>query len=153
AGTYPERKEHRTASFNGGVVTTSGSPVTDVTKLPASAYVDVAAHERERTSIFAREWMYAADSSQLASHGDYVAMTIAGFPIVVVNNSGSLRGFQNVCRHRGGPLVWEGEGACKTFVCRYHGWAYGLDGSLQAARDFGDEDLHIEEISLHRVRV
>src|SRR5205823_1672406 len=64
-----------------------------------------------------------------------------------------LRGFQNVCRHRGGPLVWEGAGSCKAFVCRYHGWAYGLDGRLQAARDFGDEDLRLDELSLHAARV
>jgi len=82
-----------------------------------------------------------------------VAITMAGFPVVIINDSGTLRGFQNVCRHRGGPLVWEGEGSCKAFVCRYHGWSYGLDGSLNAARDFGDEELRRDELSLHGVRV
>jgi choline monooxygenase len=35
--------------------------------------------------------------------------------------------------------VWDGEGSCgSSFVCRYHGWAYDLDGTLRSARDFGD---------------
>jgi choline monooxygenase len=121
--------------------------------LPASAYVDAAMLERERAAIFAREWTFAADAAQLADHGSYVAINVAGYPIVVVNDGGTLRAFQNVCRHRGGPLVWDGEGSCKGFVCRYHGWSYGLDGALQNARDFGDGDLRRDELSLHDVRV
>jgi choline monooxygenase len=123
------------------------------TMLSAASYVDAGAYERERARIFAREWTFVADEARLAAPGGYVASTIAGYPIVVINDAGTLRGFHNVCRHRGGPLVWEGEGSCKTLVCRYHGWSYGLDGSLQGARDFGDEELRRDELSLHAVRV
>lgn len=123
------------------------------TMLPASAYVDPVVYERERQAIFAREWAFAADTVQLSSPGSYVATTVAGYPIVVVNDAGTLRGFQNVCRHRGGPLVWDGGGSCKGFVCRYHGWSYGLDGALQTARDFGDDALPRDGLSLHDVRV
>ncbi len=123
------------------------------TMLPASAYVDAAVYERERAAIFAREWTFVADPAQIASTGDYIATMIAGYPIVVNNDAGVLRAFQNVCRHRGGPLVYDGAGSCKTFVCRYHGWSYGLDGCLQTARDFGDDELRRDELSLHDVRV
>ena len=121
--------------------------------LPASSYVEPAIYARERAAIFAREWTFVANASQLVASGSYVATVIAGYPIVVINDGGTLRAFHNICRHRGGPLVWDGEGNCKAFVCRYHGWAYGLDGGLQAARDFGDDDLRTEELSLHGVRV
>jgi choline monooxygenase len=30
-------------------------------------------------------------------------------------------------------------GHCQSLVCRYHGWAYGRDGSLLSARDFGGD--------------
>ena len=128
-------------------------PAATPTLLNAAAYVDPAVYAREREAIFAREWAFVADAGQLASAGDYVATTIAGYPIVVVNDGGTLRGFSNVCRHRGGPLVWDGEGACKGFVCRYHGWAYALDGTLQHARDFGDEALRTDDLSLAPIRV
>jgi phenylpropionate dioxygenase-like ring-hydroxylating dioxygenase large terminal subunit len=41
-----------------------------------------------------------------------------------------VRAFRNACRHRGTQLV-EGAGCEKAFVCRYHGWTYGLDGALR----------------------
>ena len=71
--------------------------------------------------------------------GAYLSVWVAGFPLVVVNDAGTLRAFQNVCRHRAGPLVDEASGTCGRFVCRYHGWAYALDGRLTSARDFGAE--------------
>lgn len=119
--------------------------------LPASAYTDPAMLERERRSIFAREWHFVAPASVLAEHGQYVAGDIAGMPYVVVNDGGALRGHVNVCKHRGGPLVDDAAGDCKGFVCRYHGWSYALDGALQHARDFG-ADVPAGELALTPVR-
>ncbi|HEY8173037.1 MAG TPA: Rieske 2Fe-2S domain-containing protein, partial [Dehalococcoidia bacterium] len=75
------------------------------TLLPASAYCDGAMYERERTAIFAREWTFVADTGLLAQPGTYLGVSVAGFPIAIVNDGGALRAHQNVCRHRGGPLV------------------------------------------------
>jgi choline monooxygenase len=121
--------------------------------LPASWYCDADAWTRERTAIFAREWLFVGPAAQLEASGHHVAVTVAGYPLVVVNDGGTLRGFHNVCRHRGGPLVWEGTGAGPTFVCRYHGWAYGHDGRLRSARDFGDPHLCTDDLALHPVQV
>jgi len=47
-----------------------------------------------------------------------------------------VRGFHNVCRHRGNKLLWDhspnstAQGVCRQFTCKYHGWRYGLDGTL-----------------------
>ena len=88
--------------------------------------------------MWAREWVVAAMTSQLPEPRRYVAATVAGWPILLVtDDDGTLRGFHNVCRHRAGPLAWDGAGSCSRIVCRYHGWAYGLDGALVSARDFG----------------
>lgn len=132
---------------------TQAPPRARTTLLPASSYVDAAFYLRERPAIFAREWTFAAIESQFTSNGDYVATVIAGYPIVVSNDGGTLRAFHNICRHRGGPLASDGAGNTKAFVCRYHGWSYGLDGCLLAARDFGDDDLPREDLSLHDIRV
>jgi choline monooxygenase len=119
---------------------------------PASAYVDPQRHQAERGAIFAREWMALGDGARLTQPGAYLATVVAGYPIVVVNDGGDLRGYHNVCRHRSGPLVWDGEGSCRSFVCRYHGWAYGLDGTLLSARDFGGQ-VPTEECSLRPISV
>ena len=120
--------------------------------LPATAYSDPVRHEAERRAVFAREWTAVGDTRQLADPGAYLALEVAGYPVVIVNDAGVLRGFHNVCRHRSGPLVWDGAGTCRSLVCRYHGWSYGLDGTLRSARDFGGE-LATEELALIDVAV
>ncbi len=123
-----------------------------VTTLPASCYFEPDVYERERDAVFGRAWLCVARASQLAEPGQYVATTIAGWPIlVVVGDDGERRAFHNVCRHRAGPLAWDGEGSAASLVCRYHGWNYDLCGQLKRARDFGE--LQPEGVRLSTVRV
>lgn len=107
--------------------------------LPAQLYSDSALYETERRGIFARTWQLLAHENQLPQPGDYLATTFAGYPIVTLRGEdGVIRAFHNVCRHRAGPLVKDGEGHCEgAIVCRYHAWRYALDGRLASARDFG----------------
>ena len=124
------------------------------TALPPAWNHDPAVLERERHAVFGREWQLVARSGQLQAPGDYVAVDVAGWPVIVlVGPEGELRAFHNVCRHRAGPLVWDGEGSCRSLVCRYHGWAYDLEGGLISARDFGDPTPDPTALSLHPVAV
>jgi choline monooxygenase len=121
--------------------------------LPSAWYGDPGVHERERRRIFGRSWLFFTFENRLQSPGDYVAADIAGWNIlVVVDDGGELRGHHNVCRHRAGPLVGPGTGRVPSLVCRYHGWAYGLDGALRSARDFGD-GLDCDAIALEPVQL
>jgi len=107
--------------------------------LPAGWYGDAEVHERERRAVFGNEWLFVGFRQAFQEPGDYLGTDIAGWNIVVVvDDEGALRAHHNVCRHRAGPLVAAGRGRVPSFVCRYHGWAYGLDGALRSARDFGD---------------
>ena len=55
-----------------------------------------------------------------------------------------VRAFHNICRHRGNKLVWndfpreETSGTARQFVCKYHGWRYGLDGACTFAQQEGE---------------
>ena len=70
-------------------------------------------------------------SAALPEQGSYLARMAAGNPIVVTRDSdGAVRAFMNACRHRG-MQVAEGSGCAKALSCPYHGWTYGLDGSLK----------------------
>ncbi len=85
----------------------------------------------EEMALFRRIPLLFCPSSALTHPGDYVARKSAGRPVVVLRDkTGKLRGFHNVCRHRGKQLL-QGEGCTKAIVCGYHGWAYQLDGTLQ----------------------
>ena len=106
--------------------------------LPAALYRDPSVYEQERRRVFARSWQLIGHEAQLAVPGQWLAVTIAGYPVIAVRGEDRIRAFHNVCRHRAGPLGPEGEGRCERhLVCRYHGWRYALDGRLASARDFG----------------
>jgi choline monooxygenase len=108
--------------------------------LPADWYRGAERFERERHGAFAASWLFVAHEAELARPGSYVARAVAGFPLLVARGAdGEVRGFHNVCPHRAGPLVADGEGTATAFVCRYHGWAFEQDGTLRSARDFGGE--------------
>lgn len=102
--------------------------------LPARWYTDPAFLEQERERIFRHTWQYAGLTEQVRRHGHFFTCVAGAVPIVVVRDQdGDLRGFVNVCRHRGSTLVLEERGCRKSIQCHYHAWTYGLDGSLRAA--------------------
>ena len=104
--------------------------VVDQFTLPISWYVDPRMLELEQELIFGRTWIWVGRVDQVATPGAYFTSEIADEPIVVVRGTdGILRAFSNVCRHRAGPVA-QGNGILKRFQCAYHGWTYGLDGSL-----------------------
>ena len=101
--------------------------------LPYDWYSDPAVLRLERERIFRRTWQYVARADQVAEPGSFCTSEAGGIPIVLVRGKDEhLRGFVNVCRHRG-SLVCEGEGKRETLQCPYHAWTYDLDGSLRAA--------------------
>jgi choline monooxygenase len=105
----------------------------DARTIPYDWYVDPAVLRLEQERIFARSWQYVARTTQVAEPGCFVATRAGHVPLAIVRGrDGVLRGFVNVCRHRG-SLVCEGEGRRESLQCPYHAWTYDLDGSLRAA--------------------
>jgi len=70
-------------------------------------------------------------SGALPENGSFIAREAAGVPLIAVRGQdGKVRAFRNACRHRGMRIA-EGTGCTNAFMCRYHGWTYGLDGVLR----------------------
>ncbi len=104
---------------------------------PAAWYVDERIAELERQSVFGRTWQVVARADQLRRPGQFVTAELAGEPLVIVRGSDNeLRAFYNVCRHHAAAVVTEEQGTASIFRCPYHGWSYGLDGSLKGAPEF-----------------
>ncbi len=122
--------------------------------LPANLYFDPNVYAAEKEKIFARTWQVVGHHDQVKEACDYFTAELEGEPLLVVRGAdGKLRAFYNVCRHRAGPPA-EGCGSCKLFRCRYHGWTYGLDGSLISATEIeGVEGFRPEDFALVPVRV
>ena len=115
-----------------------GAPLEQARTLPGRWYADPDHYAREMSAVFHRRWIGVACADDVAAPGSYVSTTVAGVPVLVTRDlSGTLRGFLNVCRHRGSPLA-DGCGHARALSCPYHGWVYRLDGSLARAAGVGD---------------
>jgi choline monooxygenase len=114
--------------------------------LNASLYSDPDIYNLEKTLIFKENWLIFGHESMLATPGEYISLTIAGWPLFVIRtNDNEIKGYHNVCRHRAAPLLNEGIGKTPSLRCPYHGWIYNTDGQLRKAPDFGDSETDICE--------
>src|SRR6185503_4168768 len=122
--------------------------------LPGRFYTapEVLAEEREK--IFACHWICVGRNDALAEPGDYFLAEIAGESIIVLRNqSGEVRAFFNVCRHRGTRLCEARTGRLsETIQCPYHAWTYALDGRLIGAPHMNEvEGFNKKDYPLHNV--
>ena len=105
----------------------------DRSGLPGWAYFSQELFDLECETLFKTHWQFVCHVNEAADIGAYVTFDVAGERALVIRgHDGILRGFHNLCRHRGSRIVPEARGVCnKAMVCPYHGWAYNLDGGLR----------------------
>jgi len=93
---------------------------------------EVFAQEQER--VFSNHWLCVGHQSQLPTAGDFFVQDVTGESLIILRDQKSrVRGFYNVCRHRGTRLVEKCGRLHETIRCPYHAWTYGLDGRLVGA--------------------
>ena len=131
------------------------APLAEALTIPASWYVDARIAELERRNVFSRTWQLVARTDQLQHPGDFVTARLAGEPVVIVRgDDGVLRAFFNVCRHHAAAVVTQACGHSSILQCPYHGWRYGLDGSLKGMPEFdGVKDFERSDNGLVPIRV
>jgi len=139
--------------------------------LPSNWYLRDDIFTLEREHIFFRDWVCVAREEQLPGPGDHLVLDVYGQSILLLRNTeGKLRGFYNVCRHRGAQLCASESGedsqedshdrvplkggvvGGRSILCPYHAWRYDLDGQLQRAPHM-TEDMGFDasEVQLHAV--
>jgi phenylpropionate dioxygenase-like ring-hydroxylating dioxygenase large terminal subunit len=83
------------------------------------------------TKLLKRTPLLFCPSALIPEYGSFTARDIQGQPLFVVRDkNGEAKAYRNACRHRG-VKVASGTGNKKAFVCPYHAWTYGTDGSLK----------------------
>jgi len=123
--------------------------------LPQRYFVSAEVFAQEQAAIFSARWVVVGHQSQIARPGDYFVQEVAGESLIITRDrEATIRGFYNVCRHRGTRLCEEQSGHSSTIQCPYHAWTYGLDGKLvgaphmDAAKGFKKADFSLHAVNL-----
>lgn len=113
------------------------------TMLPRTAYVSEEVFAWEREVLVRRGWICAGRADDLSESGQQRAVAVADEGVLLVRGGdGVLRGFSNVCRHRGHELLpCGGTATAKAIVCPYHAWVFDHDGSLKGVPRLHRDDV------------
>src|SRR5277367_2281053 len=113
------------------------APLEQAYTIPAAWYVDERIGRLERDQVFGSNWIAVGRTDQAAAPGQFFTFELAGEPLIVVRGADNqLRGFYNVCRHHAAAVMTAPSGVAQHLRWPYHGWTYGLDGSLKGAPEF-----------------
>ena len=127
--TWSEKPESALRDVSGDISVSS--------TLPPACYTGADVLAAEMSGLLPRSWLGVARADECKAPGDYRVLEVAGASMIVVRDEARrLRVFANTCRHRGTRLL-EGSGNAVRIRCPFHGWTYGLDGSLRGATRMG----------------
>ena len=115
-------------------------PILKSDPLAGERYTSREFMELEWEHMWTRVWNIGCLESEVADSGSYVTVDFGRESLLFVRDEGGqVRGFYNVCQHRGNRLVQSESGSTRTFFCPYHGWAWSTSGEavrVQDAEDF-----------------
>jgi phenylpropionate dioxygenase-like ring-hydroxylating dioxygenase large terminal subunit len=90
-------------------------------------------YQKEKELIFKKTWIHVGRVDEIPKVGDYIVKDLAACDTEVIitrNKKGEIKAFHNVCSHRLNQIVYDKSGNTRKFFCKFHGWAYDLDGNL-----------------------
>jgi choline monooxygenase len=132
-----------------------GAPPQRPTLVPAERYYSPAFARLEVERMWPKVWQVACTVDHVAEPGDYFEYRCGPYSVLIVRgDDGTLRAFQNVCRHRGNSLCAGSGSDLREVRCGYHGWTWDLRGVLKRVpnrKGFGT--LPMAELPLFAVRV
>jgi glycine betaine catabolism A len=123
--------------------------------LTGHSYRSQEIYDLERERLFHRAWFYVGREERAEGAGARLVVDVAGQSVLLLRGAdGELRGFSNVCRHRGAQLCDPGDDErSRAITCPYHGWSYSLDGALIGTPHVGKDEVDRDKMSLWPVAV
>lgn len=133
--------------------------ISTATGLPNAHYIDPRIYEEEKKVLLFNQWAGLAIASDIKNPGDVIPLNFLGLPLFLIKDKlGTVRVFQNTCRHRGMILV-EKRGKIEGAIrCPYHSWCYSIDGHLVSTPHVGGpghnthQDIKRSELGLFEIR-
>jgi glycine betaine catabolism A len=119
-------------------------------------YEDPVLLRLELERFFYRNWVCVGRVEDFQESGDFATRQIGRENVLLVRDGdGSVRGYYNLCRHRGTRVVSEPSGrGARSFICPYHAWSYDLEGRLIGAPHMAEQpDFDRRDYGLRPIRV
>jgi len=131
----------------------SRSPVRET--LPGRAYHSEDTYRIDQEQVFYRNWIYVGRAERVSKPGAWIRVELGGESLLIVRGRDEqIRGFYNVCRHRGSRICDDEQGVARsTFRCPYHAWNYKLDGTLVTTPMIEKDEIDRDATSLWPVHV
>ncbi|WP_299414549.1 aromatic ring-hydroxylating dioxygenase subunit alpha [uncultured Sulfitobacter sp.] len=119
-------------------LSTVRKPLDQANGLPNAHYIDPQVFDEERQAVLFDNWSGLGVGADVPEVGDAVPLTFLGMPLLMVRDrTGTVRVFQNICRHRGMILVEEPRKIEGAIRCPYHSWCYSTEGRLVSTPHVG----------------
>jgi phenylpropionate dioxygenase-like ring-hydroxylating dioxygenase large terminal subunit len=113
-------------------------PLDKANGLPNAHYIDPIVFNEERDAVLFDNWAGLGAGADIPEIGDAVPVTFLGMPLLMIRDrTGTVRVFQNICRHRGMILVSEPRKIEGAIRCPYHSWCYSTEGKLVSTPHVG----------------
>ena len=118
--------------------------------LPGPSYHSEEAYRLDQERVFYRNWVYVGRADRLERPGSWMRVELGDESLLIVRGKDDqIRGFYNVCRHRGSRLCDDEQGYSRSHIrCPYHAWGYALDGTLVTTPMIEKEEIDRPSTSL-----
>lgn len=140
----------------------ANKPLPDIgqQRIPAERFSSAHYKEQEWTQLWRKVWNPGPRLEEINSPGDYVLHELGKESFIfVMADDKKIRGFYNVCQHRGNRLV-TGKvcDSSRFFKCAFHAWSYNTDGTIKGVPDPDNfpqfkNGIPKEELGLAEIRI
>ncbi|MFC7395164.1 aromatic ring-hydroxylating oxygenase subunit alpha [Scopulibacillus cellulosilyticus] len=125
--------------------------------IPAYIMGDPAIYDLEHKKVFLKTWLFLGHESEIQNNGDFITRDLAGYSVIISRGEdGVIRGFYNMCTHRGMKLCRADKGNKGRFTCPYHGFTFKNNGDLIGVpmqKDIYGGNLDYKSMGLHKVTI
>lgn len=102
-----------------------------LSKLDGERYFSPEFMQQEWEKIWTKTWQLVTRVDEFDEPGVFYVHELGKESFLFTKaDDGEIRGFYNICRHRGNRLCQVESGYLDTFTCPFHGWSWNNDGSL-----------------------
>jgi len=99
-------------------------------------YYDPTFMTSEWDGLWTKTWLLAGRVDAIPNPGDFFRFDIGPESFLVTRGTkGDICAMFNVCQHRGARLVGADFGNLSQINCRYHSWAWTIDGEIKRVTD------------------